>query len=422
MYSCVKVYTRSNVPGSKFNETPADFALASVRSYLEKGDCYLTLTNVASLNTYLLNLVDAADLIYNKSPDITITQWLIAIGDTTLPVTIIDPTKFGIKKNLVKYNDLINAQYDPQLAHPTIGVGTELPYSELTDLRVTKTGADYLKVVRNCLFTVNGLLHIADHSTTGIRVTDGGRSVQHANANQLGMISFQQLGQIKCLPVTKEMIKPLTPDAKLKDGFSISFGQDIDLSNKVVMLSLGGILHHSNQYYQLQGDHSMIVEWWKVPFRRRYFDTKAFIDLTSFNNTIDRNPAHHDTLDITKALSDESITAYMELSQTFVILLDAKSMYWSMDEVEQTDLPGRYYTYARPSAPLLLDNGFLVEYVAKPENGTWVLAIDNGYSYNYYWQTKPSETNDYIPDAESSTRPFYYSRGWLLEMGSEYLA
>jgi len=421
MYSCVKAYTRSNVPGSKFKEIAAGFALASVRSYLEQGDCYLTLTNNASQNTYLLNLVDASDLIYTQSPDITIAQWLVAIGDTTLPVVIIDPTKFGIKKNLIKYNDLINAGYDPQLAHPTIGAGTELPYSELTDITITKAGADYLKVVRNCLFTVNGLLHIADHSTNGIRVTDAGRSVYHSNANQLGIISLQQLGQITCLPVTKEMLKPLTQDGKLKDGFSISFGQDIDLSNKIVMMSLGGVLHHSNQCYQLQGDHSMIIEWWKVPFRRRYFDTKKFIDLKSFEDTITRNPAHHDTLDITKALSDESISAYMELSQTFVILLDAKSMYYSLDEVEQTDLPGRYYTYSRPSVPLLLDNGFLAEYVAKPENGTWVLAIDNGYNYNYYGQTKPSESNDYIPDAEVSNKPFQYCRGWLLEMGSEYL-
>lgn len=421
MYSCVKVYARSNVPGSKFKEIEGGFALASVRSYLEQGDCYLTLNNEATLNTYLLNLVDASNLIYNKSPDITIAQWLTAIGDTTLPVVIIDPTKFGIKTNTVKYNDLFNAGYDPQLAHPTIGEGSELPYSELTDIVITKLEADYLKVVRNCLFTVNGLLHIADHSTNGIRVTDAGRSVYHSNANQLGIISFQQLGEITCLPVTKEMLKPLTPDAKLKDGFSISFGQDIDLSDKVVMLSLGGVLHHSNQCYRLQGDHSMIVEWWKVPFRRRYFDTKSFIDLKSFEDTMTRNPAHHDTLDITQALSDESIGAYMELSQTFVILLDAKSMFWNLNEVEQTALPGQYYTYAQPNAPLLLDNGFLAEYMAKAEDGTWVMSIDNGYNYNYYGQTKPSETNDYIPDAEVSSKPFQYCRAWLLEMGSEYL-
>lgn len=421
MYSCVKVYTRSNVPGSKFNEQPIGFALGTVRSYLEHGDCYLVLTNAATLNTYLLNLVDASNLIYTKNPDLTIVQWLAAIGDASLPVVIIDPAKFGIKKNVVKYNDLINAGYDPQLAHPTIGAGNELPYSELTDVTITKAGADYLKVVRNCLFTVNGLFHIADHSTAGIRLTDAGRSVYHSNANQFGIISFQKLGEITCIPIKKEMLKPLTPEGKLKDGFSISFGQDINISEKIVLLSLGGVFHHSNQCYRPQGDNSMVIEWWKVPFRRRYFDTKRFIDLSSFEDTFDRNPGHHDTLDIVKASTDEAIGAYMELSQTFVILLDAKSMYWDMEEVEQTDLPGRYYTYSRPSAPLLLDNGFMAEYVAKPENGTWVLAIDNGYNYYYYEETKPPETNDYIPDAEVSRKPYRYCRGWLLEMGSEHL-
>jgi len=421
MYSCVKAYTRSITPGSRFKEQLLSPEDGSVRSFLEGTECHLMLTNSATSDTYLLNLADAADLIYRTDPRFTIAQWLTSLGETTLPTTTIDPAKFGVKKNVIKYNDLINAGFDPQLAHPWNGDGNELPTSELTDLKITKLDADYEKVYRNCLFTVNGLLHISDYSTAGIRLTDAGRSVYISNANQFGIISFQQLGELTFIPVKREMLKPLTEGGKLKDGFSISFGPDVDLSDKVVMTSLGGILHHSNQHYRIQGDSSMIIEWWRIPLLRRYFDTKGFIDWSTVEEKLDRVPQHHDTLDMMKAMSDEAIGAFMELSQTFVILLDAKHMYWNLDEVEQTDLPGRYYTYARPSLPLQLDTGFLAEYIAKPESGTWVLCIDSGYNYNYYGQTKPPAADDYVPDAEVSSKPFQYCRGWLMELGNEYL-
>lgn len=421
MYSCVKAYTRSNVPGSRFKERILGPDDGSVRSFLEGSQCQLVLTNSATEGTYLLNLEDAADLIYRADPRFTVEQWLTSLGDTTLPTTTIDPAKFGVKTNVVKYNDLLNAGYDPQLTHPWIGDGNELPESELTDIKITKDLGDYEKIYRNCLFTANGLLHISDYSTAGIRVTDAGRSVQHANANQLGIISFQQLGELTFIPIKREMMKPLTEGGKLKDGFSISFGPEVDLSKKVAMISLGGVLHHSNQYYRVQGDNSMVIEWWNFPLMRRYFDTKGLMDWSKFEEELDRNPRHFDTLDMTKAMSDDAICAFMEFSQTFAILLDADSMYYSLEEVEQTDLPGRYYTYSRPGYPLQLDNGLLAEYIAKPESGTWVLCIDTGYNYNYYAQLKPPVVDDYAPSVPVSTKPFQYCRGWLLELGNETL-
>lgn len=416
MYACINSFIRAKAPGSKITERLVNDI--PVRTLVEENSvAHLILTHPAATEPMGLDLFKSLDLVYSLDPAITVDNWLISLGDVSLPTEEKVPK---LVKAKVKYNDLVNAGFDPQLAHPTIGSGNELPLSDLTDILVSKLGMDYEKVYRNCLFTVNGLFHIADYRGGGVLVSGAGRSVQHSNRNQLGILSFQALGEIKSIPIEREMIKPLIEEGPLRHGFSLHL-PDHDLDNKTVLLSIAGILHVAQHHYRVTGNGSVVIEWWKIPFSRIYNDTKGLIDYAKFHKTLDRNPNAGDALDLKQAMSDESILAFMEMDQTFIILLDGDGFYVDREEVEHTGLPGRYYTYARPSAPLQLDTGLMPEYIAKPEGDTWTIIIDDNAHYDYLHESRPPTADNYVNSGHTPAKEMIYSTAWLLEMGRNYL-
>src|SRR5690606_5807761 len=198
-----------------------------------------------------------------------------------------------------------------------ISLDTELPASDMPDILMTKDNVDYQDCFDYLIPTVNGLLHMTDASPDGFIIKDGGRSVVHSNKNKIGLLSFSKVGKIKLIPITPEMITPrgLT---SLHQGFRIKLPEKI--GNRVVMMSIGGVLHFHSHNYRVIGDDLLAVDWWKIPFVRRYYDTRHLIDLSAYDSLLDRPVNHGDALDLEKAVGDELIVKYMTLSQTFVIL------------------------------------------------------------------------------------------------------
>jgi len=417
MYTCVRAIVCPRGVNARFSETQVGGI--AVRDLLTQNmSVQLVLKHPAINHEVGLNLTTVADLIYSIRPDITVNDWLFALGNKTLPTT---DTVLKKTVSLIRYNDAFMAGYHLNRQHPLAAADSQLPDSELTDILMTKNGITYKELYESCLISVNGLLHLTDYSTRGLRVKDAGQSVRYANKNSIGMISFREVGKLSFFPIKGDSLKPFATDAPLKNGFTISL-PNVDLSNKIAMLSIGGVLHFADDCYRVTGDHSILVEWWKIPFAHRYFDAEPFIDMRTFEATLVRNPRHGSALDLDQAMTDASIRAYMELSQTFLILLEADHFYYERHATEMTGLQGRYYSYERPDLPLQLENGFLPPYVATPENGVYVIALDDNLIPRYVHDTKPITDDHYFNKAKRSSRPGYYSAGYLLEMGREYLS
>jgi hypothetical protein len=134
-----------------------------------------------------------------------------------------------------------------------------------------------------------------------------------------------------------------------------------------------------------------------------------------------RNEDHGDALDLNQANSDASITAYMSLPQSFIILLDAKNFYYERHALERTGLPGRYYSYELPKFPMQLENGLLPAYVAMPESGMYSLAIYENLIRNFQHDTKKPADDMYFNGARKSSNLGHYASAYLLEMGTEFL-
>lgn len=416
MYTCVRALLR--LRGDNQRLTEANVGEAKVRTLLnENSVAILVLTNPAVTHELSLDLTTVTDLIFSVAADITVNDWLQALGNASLPTSDTVPVKTA---SYAKCNDLFAAGYHAEKVHPLAGAGSQMPDDEMTDILVTKAGVDYKQFFENCLVTMNGLFHLTDYSTAGVKIRDGGKTHTKSNMHELSIISFKDVGKVNCYPVKPENIIK-QPGRTLSQGFIINL-PDVDVGNKVVMLSIGGYLYTLNYCYKVTGDHNIKVDYWRIPFEERYFNSKDIIDMTPFTDTIVRNPNHGDALDMTQAMSDESIIAFMGLSQTFVITIDADNYYVENHALERTGLFGRYYTYERPDFPLLLESGFMPAYYAIPETEAYVICIPDNYVRRYAHNTRPPTDDHYFNQGLISYAPAYEGAGYLMEIGTEVLA
>lgn len=416
MYTCVNAILRLRGENTRMSEAQVGDVL--VRDLVTKYSVVrLILTHPAIKNKVSLDINDVLSRIYQANPSFTVDQWLTSLGNESLPVKDTVPK---IVTASVKYNDAFNAGYTLNRIHPTSGEGNEMPDEDLTDIRITRGIVDYKQFYESIVVSVNGLLHISDYSTAGVKVKDAGRSVSYSNKNTIGLMSFREVGKLSFEPIKADMLKPLNEGRLLKDGFSISLPK-VNLDGKVAMLSIGGFLHFGNDRYNVNGDHSIMVDWAKIPFAHRYYDSNKLIDLSSFNQTMVRNDAHGDALDLNQALSDESIRAYMSLPQSFIILLETDHFFYQQHQLERTALLGRYYAYEPPAYPLQLDNGLLPPYVAIKEDDVYTVAIEDNNINRYVHDTRPVTDDGYFNSDRKSNRRTESSSGYLLQMGRDYL-
>lgn len=420
MYTCTRALVRRHGADQRLLETQV--TTVKVRELLsDYAVAYLILTHPTLPAEVSLKLTDVGDSIYTLAPTLTVAQWLVANGDKTLPTSTTIPQK---SSGVVKHRDLLVAGYHAEKIHPVSGDGNSLLDAELTDLRITREDTDYQLVYEHALFTVNGLCHIADYSSKGVVLKGGGRSIHHSNRNQLGINSFLDVGKMSFYPITDAMIKSVGKDElgnahPLKKGVLLNLPK-VDLSNKIVMLSLAGVLHFSNAHYKVVGDHSILLEWWKLPLMELINNVRPLIDISSFEGTLDPVAWHHDAIDLNLANTDTSVKTFLKLAQSFIILIEADNFFCNRIGVEQTDLPGRYVHPDRPRYPLQLENGFLPEYMTYDDHGEYVIAIDNNLVNRYVHDTRPYAVEDnYVNSARRSEFPTYYASAYLLEMGTD---
>ena len=422
MYTCVRALLRRHGGNQRLFESTVN--VTPVRELAADYEtCVLVLLLSGTTNEIALDLADIPETVLTLGPTITVDQWLVTNGNKTLPTTDTVPKPTA---GVVKSRDIFVAEYHVELMHPTEGEGTQVPDYELTDLKVTREDVDYQELYEHGLFTVNGLCHIADYSSKHLRIKGGGRSVQYANRNMIGMHSFLSVGKMTFLPITDEMIVPKKladgSNAPLKSGFVLNL-PGVDLSNKAVMISFAGILHFGNERYRPIGDSTVMVDWYQIPLMEIFYNARPYIDMSSFEELLGRPSGHGDALDLIMANRDDSIRAFLKLQQTFVILVETDNFFVNKIPVEDTGLSGRYYHGDRPRYPLQLENGFLPEYMTYNDWGEYVIAVDNNLINRYTHNTRPYAAEDnYVTGARQSSFPTYFGSAYLLEMGRDYLS
>lgn len=385
MYTLSRAFHRQDPRRSRWVEF--DAAKEPIASLLaEKGDVWLFITYPGYDGEKALRLKTVPRWINQYStPSTTVEEWLTNLENRTLPWAETLPS---FEDHYVRYVNAWHAGYqiDPIARDGTIEQGGSDYDKE--DLRVWQDGLDPNHIARYCLFTVNGLFHPIDWGEDGVIIREGNTSLRHANDNQIGLYSFNEVGAVTYVPVTDEMVTPLREGEPLHKAVYLTLPDDVDTDGKTALLVVGGYLQALGSGYTRVGDRTWRVELQHLSLPERYFDSCTALDLSSLGLT---EYEHNATLTSLKEFqSDATVRAYLTLPQTFFVVVDAESMFHEWEILEPCGgLPDRYLTYSYGYLPLVGAYGRALEYHAIEEPPYWVLATTPNRRHHYDFRTRP---------------------------------
>lgn len=310
----------------------------------------------------LINLEDLPSGL--RFVQMTFTDWLIANGSNTLPTQPIaaeDNVRHARFVNLWQYD--FSAELGSAGHHPDSILSEE----ELVDIRLRRVGADYQRLARNGLVSVNGFLHRSDFNEHGLYVLKGGITRKQSAEYQLGYLDLSPIAQMSVLPITSDMVLSRTAGGVLKDGVVLNVKQS--LAGKTAFLVIGGWLHALDDYYHVVGDTMIGFDFHNYPWFKRYWQTKDYLDLSVLGNL----QLIHGAYDRDLLYSDATIRKWFTLPQSFIVLLDTAEVTVGRVDLENPQLTGRFYTRLRPELPLLVGDSRLCEYKATNEHIGWVV-------------------------------------------------
>lgn len=357
--------------------------------------------------------LDMADVRpYNNTNASSVPEWLASIGSASLPTTDTIPV---VKNRYAGYADAFHAGYKIKPVHPTASPDAQVTASERTTLFLSKEGLDFNLFKKYVLTTVNGYFHFNDSTSQGAWVMDGNRTALHANENQLGIISFMGVSEIKQVRITKEMIYKQNVNQKYRHVVNIDVGQDI--SNKMIAVVLGGYFHIADPAtFHRVGDRTISIDMGNLPLLDRYHESLKFLDLSSL--PIQRTTRNKTQVGIEDFMRDDNIVAYLTLSQSFIVVFDNPNMFVDKQFVLTTPVPGRLVAYNPPLYPLVNGLGKVSEYWYTYEDKQYSLTVRDNYKHARLYHTTEVEKEVSVGDQRVPYSPVKFSNAFFLKIGT----
>lgn len=378
--------------------------------YATYSKIYAVLTNPYITGQLSLNLEDIRGVAGGLN--VTFNDYLVSLGNKSLPTSSEIPS---IAPKYAKWADGFHAGYTIQPIHPDYAWDIPLPVSDKKWLGLRKPGVDYDLFYKSCLVTVNGFFHMTDTDGLGISVIDGNKSNQMSRQNQLGILSFREVGELSFIPIKPEMVYKQNDRQFLKDRLYIDAGQNLD--GKVVMLVFGGYLHVMDGSYYRVGDTSIAVDICNFSLLERIYESWKYIDLSSLG--LEKDQTNEFKIDMEQLYSDEVLTAYASLSQSFIVLLDAENVFVERDQIERTPNPGSYISHERPVWPLVTGMGKMPEYWFAQEHPQWSINLHDSFSHNYNFFWIDQRKAQCLDNTRNTIHPTDVGRAFFLKIGRE---
>lgn len=300
----------------------------------------------------------------------TIADLLTSLGDASLPTT---PTGIVLNMRTAQYKDAFKAGYAVTPVTHANSDSSSIAAEDKHDIRLTRTNpaTDYTEFYRTCLVSINGFYHQTDtDGANGVVVTDAMKSLRHADANQIGLYNFKNVGKFEFVPITDAMIN--VPDI---GKARVALGKD--LTDKTVFLVLGGyfMVVDPTLFYRV-GDSTYVIDFNKLPMKDRWFESGIYIDLSAM--PVESTPNNEFEIDEADLTSEDFIRAYLQMSQSFFCILDTPEVFVNRQFIKRTRLPDMYTAYKLPVYPMVTALGRHPEYWATAEDKKftqWSLTI-----------------------------------------------
>jgi hypothetical protein len=378
--------------------------------------CYLTLSNpLYTADVYLdMDLVRAS--IPLTIPGSTIPEWLASLGNTALPTFSTAP---AFTTETVLFRDAWQAGYDIEPASIGVPLDNEIPVGALPDLIMSQANIDYNFMYENALITVNGFIHNTSPGQDGLYIQDGMTTSRNMNDNQVGILSFEKVGQLQIVPITDEMIYNNPTTEPLGKYVYVNLGTNLD--NLSLLFVLGGKLHCMDEAYTIIGEGLVRINMDVIPWAQIFFDAQNCLDFSSI--TWSKAPYNPNQISTQDLYSDAVIKAFLQLSQTFFVIVSCPQLYLLRHYTERTKLPGRWTCASGlQEFPLIGPMGRIIEFTPMWENTLFVLRGSSVYDKNYMFETAPWETQKSVAPVLYQGQPIEYPNTFLMELGYQQLS
>lgn len=299
----------------------------------------------------------------------TFQQWLDFIGDLTLPF---EDKLLEDKASFVRYAQAWHAGYKAEPVNKDLNSDKYIPDSLRTDLLLTNDTKDIRDFTKKALVTVNGFFHPCGRHEKGVLVYGGGTNIYNSNDNQIGIYSFETVGDIKTVLIDDSWLSKVRPDAPLYDGTYITIPESYDITNKTVLLVIGGYLNVLNDVYYEVTKNTFRVNFTKMMLLDRIFQSFKEMNLERLDLFPEKNSPTLTMMD--KLKDDEVIRKYVTATNSFFVLVDSPGFFQEYKPLEYLRLPGRSLDLNYEQLPLVGAYGKMMDYHVIKEH-----ALNNDY-------------------------------------------
>lgn len=288
------------------------------------------------------------------SSEQTVNQWLEDNGELTIETMGSVREVFNRKElqSIDAWMTGFNIEYSTAAMHPQ----SNFHENTAKDLRVWKEGVDPIMMYHNFLPTVNGFVHPTDASEHGLYILDGNVNGRITGDNQVGLLDFRGLGGFSYHPIDDSTIKsdPMVPSNK-----RVVVNVDVDLTDKTVMLVLGGFLMPLDSVVKAAGEKRVALDFRNMDMDERFIDMRKSLDVSDL-----APPAYfEDGFNPAYLNSPEFYDKLLRNKHSFLIAINCPKVYLEERPLAYSGFYGRYLTHRPAIGYVQFANHKLAEYI-----------------------------------------------------------
>lgn len=338
----------------------------------------------------------------------TLDDLLIALDNRTLSTVQSLPSTIV---KAAKYSDAFRSHYKIDLTKIGVVIPDNYPVDELDDLKITRPlyQTDMSLLHTHCLISVNGYYHLTDTDGEKAFVYNGAKTLRKSRTNQLGILSFLDIGELKKVRLLESNIYPQVETASLQER--IYFDVNEDLTNKSYVLVLGGYLvFPSEGVFWQSGEQTFALDIHQLHYPERIQESNLYMDLTALGlSTLD-------PIDPVELFSDAILKKYLTLMETYLVIIDTPNLITNKIFLRHSHLPGMFTAYQDPVLPLIVNYGKVAEYWKTQEDGHWSVTVMDSFLRQYILSQQPIYQQLSLSDHLLPHVPYQHSQGYLLEI------
>lgn len=306
-------------------------------------------------------------------PPLTLSEWLTLAAGINLTTTVFT----GIKVFSALYADLIEAGFRIETTYPA-GIPNFTQTDEYRTDALISLPVHLLPemVIDNCLFSVAGYLHMPYATTNGVYLRDAGTTLNRSNLNTAGVISFANLGGVKCHPITPNMLSglPLPTDhiKRLRKPVYVKL-EDFNPSTQTAFLSLMGVMIPLGDIFKEVGNGLFEINLVRYDYLMTYLRADRSLGFAAIKEQIERSKNAPTLISLYDAASYEFLKGILTCSQSFIGVINSPGVYFNREKLETTQNSMSFLSNQPVYGPVVDEEGILLEYLQSKDLDTYVL-------------------------------------------------